>query len=312
MGKIKAKIREIRQLYSIRFVHFMDDFGPSVYWLKNDNPFIKFSTTAITYNVANYPKLLYRIYKQFSLLCNDMVFFTADDFSRLIKQNSWRAANYKEIPWGVSCGDQIRSFRHRNSALRYLGFAPENSPLILLWSGFLQQIKEQEFLKSYDLARNLAAKRKDLLFIFCLKPENYKDEFQFWQLPHLRILSTKVAEFQMWRDLSDLFFSPLWGKPCIGGPPLTWIECMAQGLPVVTTRETGVEKIIKEGETGFLFSTPEEFESILKKAANSKYVEKMGQTAQRFVKENFNIVNIAEQYAAAWGVDRSHGSHGSL
>ena len=47
-------------------------------------------------------------------------------------------------------------------------------------------------------------------------------------------------------------------RDCIVAPPLTWIECMANGLPVLTTDVPGAEELVEDGRTGYRVTTRDE------------------------------------------------------
>ena len=65
-------------------------------------------------------------------------------------------------------------------------------------------------------------------------------------------MSTPVETFAGLLAASDVLFSPIFDWDCIVAPPLTWIESMAAGLPVLTTDVPGADELVESGRTGYL------------------------------------------------------------
>ena len=76
--------------------------------------------------------------------------------------------------------------------------------------------------------------------------------------PGVRVMPTPPEEFAAVLAASDVLFSPIFDRDCIVAPPLTWIEAMAAGLPVLTTDVPGAEELIDVGRTGYLASDEEQ------------------------------------------------------
>ena len=77
------------------------------------------------------------------------------------------------------------------------------------------------------------------------------------------------------------------------GAPLAILEAMAAKLPVLSYNYPGVEEIIKEGETGFIYKNLTEFvKKTLMLLQNSAKREKIGQKARDCVKKHHSPDNI--------------------
>lgn len=79
------------------------------------------------------------------------------------------------------------------------------------------------------------------------------------------------------------------------GTPVSAIEAMASGCPVVATRVGGVPDLIAEGETGYLVppgSADELATAILRLLQNPKAASCMGQAAQAVARERFTIQRL--------------------
>jgi glycosyltransferase involved in cell wall biosynthesis len=77
---------------------------------------------------------------------------------------------------------------------------------------------------------------------------------------------------------------------------LRWLEAGASGVPVIANPITYKE--IKEGETGFLAETPEDFEEKLIKLIEDKDLrQKVGEQAREYIKQNRDISVMKNQWA---------------
>jgi len=76
------------------------------------------------------------------------------------------------------------------------------------------------------------------------------------------------------------------------GTPVSAIEAMASGCPVVATRVGGLPDVIENGETGYLVppeQSPALAAAVLKLMSNPQRAEQMGRAAQLSVKERFPL-----------------------
>jgi len=87
------------------------------------------------------------------------------------------------------------------------------------------------------------------------------------------------------------------------GVPLTILEAMAAGKPVIATAVGGVPELVKDGETGILIPPQDPqalVQAILKLATNSELGEQMGQTGQKRAQEQFDISRTAREYESLY------------
>jgi RimJ/RimL family protein N-acetyltransferase len=78
---------------------------------------------------------------------------------------------------------------------------------------------------------------------------------------------------------------------------LKYVETSALGVPLVTSRVKPFTEVIKDGENGFLASTPEEFaEKVLMLCKNSGLAEKVSRKAQEHVRNEYDVVRNARQF----------------
>jgi len=102
---------------------------------------------------------------------------------------------------------------------------------------------------------------------------------------------------------SDLFILPsLWE-----GLPMALIEAMASGLPVIASRVSGTEQVMRDGETGLLVPPGDVSElkrAILEMLVHPGRMIEMGKAARRRVEAHFSARQQAQAhldlYVSAW------------
>lgn len=122
----------------------------------------------------------------------------------------------------------------------------------LLWAGFIQQIQEPDFLMAVGLARRVAEQRSDVEFTFCFKPESFRESYLQLERPGVRI--TRGGK-DFLRELGSYhaLLSPVARTDTSLAPPLTWIEALSTGLPIITSRTLGVDELLTHGRSAILF-----------------------------------------------------------
>lgn len=96
---------------------------------------------------------------------------------------------------------------------------------------------------------------------------------------------------------SDIYVLTTWGWE---GLPLTVLEAMAAGLPVVVTRAGGAPEAVVEGETGFLVErrSADDLEIAFRRLIdNSQLRQIMGANARKRVCQHFSIPPMAQKVA---------------
>lgn len=87
------------------------------------------------------------------------------------------------------------------------------------------------------------------------------------------------------------------------GVPLTVLEAMAAGKPVIVTAVGGVPELVEDGVTGILVPPrdPEALaQAILRLAKDADLCQRMGKAAQQRALERFDIVRTAREYEALY------------
>ena len=89
------------------------------------------------------------------------------------------------------------------------------------------------------------------------------------------------------------------------GFPMSVLEAMAHGLPVVAPREGGLKEIIEDGEEGFLVDgrEPNRFAvKCLEIYKNRNLRLKMGRASRDKILKEYSISMMAEKYAKLYDI----------
>jgi len=83
------------------------------------------------------------------------------------------------------------------------------------------------------------------------------------------------------------------------GMPLTILEAMACGLPVIASKIPGTSEIVKDGETGILIKPGDVKQlsnAIIKLIEDEDYARRIKERAYEFIKNHYSWDRIAEEY----------------
>jgi glycosyltransferase involved in cell wall biosynthesis len=294
-------IKELRELYNehpYQAIHLMDNMGVVNRLIARKIP-VAVSVSAMSYQ-AKKPDWLYTLYLYISYKSKKL---TIIPYSQTYKDKlinlSLDATNVHRIQWGINTSTEDEtSNKLRELARATLDIMPEMQ--LILWSGYIQQIQKKDFLYAYEIAKWARQNRIDAVFYFAFKPESFEDEFISLNRPDLNIFvsSTSVEKFSDLRVASDILFSPVLNEECILAPPLTWVEIMGMGKPIITTKVPGADEIIEEGKTGYIIENKDDFKSkvcLINKNSSimkTKCIEK--------IRSDYNINKSASLYLEVW------------
>jgi glycosyltransferase involved in cell wall biosynthesis len=169
----------------------------------------------------------------------------------------------------------------------------------ILWAGFLQQIGRQDLLRSLALARRVRERRQDVQFTFCLKPECYSDEFKAYEAQGVEIYPGGHSFLNQLQSF-DAFLSPVSAVESTPAPPLTWLEAMAAGVPIITTAHPGVDEVIEDGTSGLVAADYEVLEERLLDPQLGSKLQAMRHGARNQHSRMYEIESVAARYAAVY------------
>ena len=207
----------------------------------------------------------------------------------------------------------------RNDLIKNYGLPRKKVKVIRNWTTFVEK-KSCEVKKEYDLIfigrlhkeknllyllrglKRLKEKKDNIKLVFLGEGEEKKI---MWNFIKDNNLSGNVSFFRAKRDVKKYLKKAkiLVLSSKHEALPLTILEAMALGVPVLCTNYPGVEEVIREGETGFIYRNLDEFkEKAVLLLDNLSVKKKISCQAREYVKKNHSPRNI-RQYLDALGLD---------
>lgn len=285
----------ITKKYGIDVLHLIDNFGPVQVLFHHTN--ITKTISQLQYE-PRYP--IYDGFLRFSLRPFDAVVTGSGAIARKLEELSIAPKTILPIPWAVSANHEDNPDQQLADK-RALGL--QEYKKIVLWSGFITNvvgIKELEF--SVKLVKQLIDRTDDVAFVFAFKRTHFRSEYKRLEEPRIRVVSlASKAEFLRIARVSTLLLSPCLNYGSVLSPPLTWLECMAAGVPVATTRIPGVEEAVLDGKSGLLFeASSQAVDTLLRLLGNPGKMEELTKGARQMIKKKFGLNQAADAYIKLW------------
>jgi len=107
-----------------------------------------------------------------------------------------------------------------------------------------------------------------------------------------------TSDIEKLMDISDIVVAPFSHTYKVADYPMTVLESMAVGTPVITSPVGGIKEIIKDGNDGLLINPYDERElakQITDLLRNPEKAEKIGQNASDFMRNDFNQKKLAKK-----------------
>lgn len=291
--------RQLRKLYRVRpyqRLHLMDNFG-----LFN-RFFIKVSPAATSVSAIAYQgwtSSLYDRYLSLSYNHPDLeVIAYSLALSAKLRSIGIIRPSISHIHWGVNLPGRPLLKEEKTHAKKELSL-PIDRPLFL-WAGYIQQIKREDFFLAVRAARAALNNRINAIFYFAFKPETMEEDIMKNHDPSAGIFikATSVEEFNLLKSAADVFYSPLSNESCIVAPPLTWLELLSLGVPILTTNAGGVEEAVVEERTGYIAQF---FDDLVRKIfIISERNREMASDCHHLISNSYNLADSAKRYIEIW------------
>jgi glycosyltransferase involved in cell wall biosynthesis len=289
--KISQVLKKLGSSFQFNHIHLMDNFGPANRIIVNSLK-TNFSVSAVTYKglyelvYDNFLKLSYGMSKA-KVICRSI------DFANKLKIIGIPEYRILHIPWGIHVNEKDLP-KNKAWMKKRLGL-PSDIPLYL-WSGYIQPLGQKDFLFAFEAAKIAVEKGLKAVFYFAFKPESmdYKITKMADRINNIYISATTNDEFRKILRAADAFYCPIKNQNAILAPPLTWIEALGLGVPILTSLSGGVEEVIQPGKTGFIAKNKEELIKFLFIMPN--HFADMRESCLKKVKEKYNIEEIAKKY----------------
>lgn len=289
------RLHHIVKYHHIKVIHFMDNFGIAMPFLRMAFPNVK-----VTYSAANYDprnrQSFYDAYLKISLGYLHGAGVYTQAYLKKLRELGIRIP-CSITPWGVPVPQTTLSPSQKKDLRQELGVP--HGQILLLWSGYLQQIQEHDYYKTIAIAREVIQQRDDITFLFAFKPETFKPIYAEEAGKHI-LVQTGLKNFTDVLETADLFCSPISNTRSTVSPPLTWLEAMSRATPVLTTNICGVTEVITHQETGYIAQNYEDLTETILQNAQETSLKKVSQQAQIVATAQFNITNSAQHYLHFW------------
>jgi len=302
ISRIADELKSIYREYPFDHIHLMDNFGLGNKTIVKIGIFCRATTSvsAMAYQGKN--PFWYHLYLKLSYnIPNLFVVSYSLAFQKKLIEIGLAKNRIRHIPWGVvPSGHDFSFLDNKHLAKKELSLSIKRP--LFLWAGYIQQIQKADFLFAFSQARKALREGLNVIFYFAFKPEA-----KLRGVKHLNnaedgiiVKTTTVKEFNLLKKAADVFFSPVCNKNVILAPPLTWIEVMGEGTPILTTNVGGVDEVVEDGETGFVAKNKEDLVERLFDI--SSCYKEMRENCYRKVREKFDIRKAAKKYLKLWGI----------
>lgn len=171
--------------------------------------------------------------------------------------------------------------------------------LHLLWTGYIRQIGHADFLAAISVARDVVARRRDIEFTFSLKPQIFGPEHAALASERVNVVAGDSGFVASLPGYSALF-SPVLQASSTMAPPLSWVEALSAGLPIVTTRTRGIEEIIDHGRTGHVAEDFTDLRDRLLDPGLAADLGRMRGEARRVFDHRYEIGVVADRFASMY------------
>ena len=297
LPRLIRAVRRVRSEFRPDVIHFVENYGPAMLALRAAFPRIPMSISAPTYQ-PNRP--LYDLFLEASFASFDTIVPFSDAYQRRLMELRYRPDRVRMIRWGI---DTERfsppTGVQREAARKELGLSAD--ALVSFWTGFIQQTTEDDFHAAVKTA-NLVLDRggSKFAFLFCLKPEHFKESFRASERPGLRVFGSAEA-FHAARLAADVFLSPIQDARSTAAPPLAWLEALAMGIPILTTNIPGSEEAVVDGVSGLRVRSPEAAsERLLELASNDGQLQRLREGARQVAVDRYSVDRSLGEYLELW------------
>lgn len=268
----------------------MDNFGFGMKYLKY------ITGKKVAFAAAHYePSIVfYDTMQSYFLKKLDAVIPFSNAYNKILSRLQVPLEKLHTIPWGVDTNTfEVVSDKKREDLRKRFGL--KKDAFIVLWTGPIQQIQEPDYYKSVSCARQAIQNDPDIEFIFCFKPEGYREKYQNDSGPQLTVLNGH-SDFGNLLGCVDLLFSPIHKLDSTVSPPLTWVEAMSRGVPLITTQVLGADEIIDNNVNGFITNNYDTLVSDLERIKADGISNEVRSRAREKINANYNIELIARKY----------------
>lgn len=169
---------------------------------------------------------------------------------------------------------------------------------VISWFGPIENCTFDDFRYLLISTQNIRKKIPSSIFFFC-----FKDVIPNCVYPpgdEVRFINN-LSSIREILNITDLVVLPSTRKTWRIGLPLTIVEALASGVPVITMKNKGVNEAIIDGFNGILTERLEDIpKAIIDLCKQENKLIEMSQNSRIFAEKQFNIENVAQAYVNLW------------
>lgn len=229
-----------------------------------------------------------------SLMNQQKIVTTSEAMRQKIIRLGFESEKVRRIPLGVDL-DQFKPDQDKPNFKRMYGF--HGNCKLVLWSGPIHPYSPNDLQIILDVIKLIRKSMSDVCFILSFKGEIPEG------LPRFEGVSYVHRTYDMWDLMKavDVAFLPMFYSSELFHFPLTMIEALASGVPVITTPRPGFNEMIVEGFNGFLARSFKDLH--IKLASIIRYEERlltMQKNARYYAEKHFDLNKICKSYMLLW------------
>jgi len=297
LPRIVREVRRRRKEFQPDLIHFIDNYGPGMAGLRAAFGNLPLTVSAPTYQ-PNRP--MYDVFLRASFASFDVIVPFSDAYRKRLLELRFPAERVRRIRWGIDV-DRFTppTDAQREAVRKELGLRRDQ--LVILWTGFIQQTGEPDLrlaLRTAELA--IEDDPTKYAFLFCFKPEHFKESYRSFERTGLRVFGSADA-FHAARTAADILLCPFIDVRSTAAPPLAWLECLAMGIPILTTEIPGVEEAVADGKSGFAVPSPEAASDRLRALlADDGLRQRLREGARQIAMERYSVDRALQEYVDLW------------
>lgn len=295
LPRLARLIRRMNRDWSADVVHFMDNMGPASLVFA-DRLKVPTYTSAVTYD-ARYP--LYDRFLAASFGAFQGIAASSDSFRKRLVDIGVSSRRVRTIRWGVP-SENARPDTDQLAAKRTLGISPRTP--VVLWSGYLQQSGPEDLALAHRAVAEAEEEVGDLVAYLCLKPVHYRDAHRDLEGPRTHVRGD-AKSFLLARRAADVFLNPMTRTSSILAPPLTWVECMMKGIPILTTECGGVEEALGKGTAGDVVPPENLGHHLADLFRNPSRLQELSRGAHEWAMRQYTLDAAIDNYMTLWAGD---------
>lgn len=288
--------KEARKMLSkVEIVHWFDFPSPliSLFTFFSKLSGVKSYITHSTL-FKRYP-LHYQLFKASSLGFDRVVVTTAALGNSLSERVGLRSDKIQHIPLGTDLSLYQPSV-NKGELKEAKGINRDCK--VISWFGPIENCMLQDFYFLLDSIQHMQKHLPSSIFIFAFKygiPSPYVPP-----AGNVRF-HNKLENIREILGITDVVVLPFSNKTWQVGLPLTIIEALASGVPVITKRHPGIDEAIIDGFNGVLVRGNEDIpQAIISLCQQEDRLNEMQRNARAFAEKHFDINKVARAYIDLW------------